>query len=109
VSAAFFLLVGGLANPEAWVAQRNIERYQATGRLDVAYLSTLGADAAPTIRSGLPRDLSACIISSHGLPAPEDALSWNLGRGRARDLGTDPLPGFDQAGCSVALREGMGG
>jgi hypothetical protein len=109
VSAAVFLLVGGLANPEAWVAQRNIERYHATGRLDVAYLSTLGADAAPTIRSGLPRDLSACILSSHGLPAPEDALSWNLGRGRARDLGTDPLPGFDQAGCSMALREGMGG
>lgn len=109
LSAAVFLLVGGLANPEAWVAQRNIERYHETGRLDVAYLSTLGADAAPAIRSGLPRDLSACIISSHGLPAPEDALSWNLGRDRARDLGTDPLPGFDQDSCSVALREGIGG
>lgn len=109
VSAAVFLLVGGLANPEAWVAQRNIERYHQTGRLDVAYLSTLGADAAPTIRSGLPQDLSACIISSHGLPAPEDALSWNVGRDRARDLGTDPLPGFDQTSCSVALSEGMGG
>ncbi|HEU5144624.1 MAG TPA: DUF4173 domain-containing protein, partial [Dermatophilaceae bacterium] len=109
LSGALFLLVGGLANPEAWVAERNIERYHATGRLDVAYLSSLGPDAAPTIRSGLPRDLSACIISSHGLPDADDVLAWNLGRDRAHDLGTDPLPGFDQARCSVALREGIGG
>ena len=109
ISAALFLLVGGLVNPEAWVAQQNIDRYPATGKLDVSYLSTLGADAAPTIRAGLPRDLSACIISSHGLPRAEDALAWNLGRARARELGTEPLAGFDQAACSTALSEGIGG
>jgi signal transduction histidine kinase len=109
LSFAVFLLLGGLANPEAWVAQRNIERYQSTGRLDVSYLSSLGPDAAPTIRSGLPQGLSACIISSHGLPGAEDTLSWNLGRARAHDLGSDPLPGFDQASCTVALTEGVGG
>ena len=52
VSAARFVLVGGLANPEAWVAQHNIDRYEATGKLDVAYLATLGPDAAPTIVAG---------------------------------------------------------
>ena len=50
-------LVIGLANPEAWVAQQNIDRYHATGKLDAAYLASLGADAAPTTRAGLPPDL----------------------------------------------------
>ena len=55
VSAAAFVLVGGLANPEAWVAQRNIDRYVATGRLDASYLVTLGDDALPTIIDGAAR------------------------------------------------------
>ena len=55
VSAAAFVLVGGLVNPEAWVAQRNIDRYVATGRLDASYLVTLGADALPTIIDGAAR------------------------------------------------------
>ncbi|HEX5967552.1 MAG TPA: DUF4173 domain-containing protein, partial [Intrasporangium sp.] len=109
LSGALFILVMGLANPEAWVAQQNIDRYHATGKLDAAYLASLGADAAPTIRAGLPQDLSACIISSHGLPAQDDALGWNLGRARASDLGSDPLTGFDQATCSTVLSRGIGG
>ena len=78
------LLVIGLANPEAWVAQRNIERYETTGRLDLEYLSSLGPDAAPVIDAGLPDDLAACALGWR--PDPEltdDALSWNLGRWRA--------------------------
>jgi len=106
---ALFILVIGLANPEAWVAQQNIDRYHATGKLDAAYLASLGADAAPTIRAGLPPDLSACIISSQGLPAQDDALGWNLGRARASALGSDPLTGFDQSTCSTVLSGGIGG
>lgn len=109
LSGAVFVLVIGLANPEAWVAERNIDRFHETGRLDVAYLASLGADAAPTIRAGLPQDLSACIISSHGLPESEDVLAWNLGRSAARGLGADPLPGFDQQACTTALSRGIGG
>lgn len=109
LSAALFLLVGGLVNPEAWVAQRNIDRYVATGKLDMQYLSTLGPDASPTIRSGLPPDLSACVINAQGLPVADDALAWNLGRARARDLGSDPLPAVDPAACTTALRQGIGG
>ena len=85
VSAVAFVLVGGLANPEAWVAQRNIDRYQATGKLDAAYLRSLGADATPTIVAGLPRDVSACIVLPSTIAARaarEDVLSWNLGRSR---------------------------
>ncbi|WP_330474025.1 DUF4153 domain-containing protein [Terrabacter sp. C0L_2] len=94
VSAAAFVLVGGLANPEAWVAQRNIDRYQATGKLDPYYLAGLGADAEPTIVAGLPAPVSSCILSTRPAPTPDDLLGWNLGRSRAaaqRPAGTsDP-------------------
>ncbi|GAA6526492.1 DUF4153 domain-containing protein [Intrasporangium sp. DVR] len=89
VSAAVLLLVGGLANPEAWVAQRNIDRYHATGKLDTAYLFTLGADAAPTIRAGLPADLSSCLLLSKPPAPPDDLLGWNLGRDSAADVTAD--------------------
>ena len=39
LTLALFVLVIGLANPEAWVAQQNIDRYHATGKLDAAYLA----------------------------------------------------------------------
>ena len=85
LSAVLLVLVAGLANPEAWVAQRNIDRYEATGRLDPYYLSSLGADAAPTIVGGLPTDLATCVLA--GQPTqPDDVLGWNLGRARAADL-----------------------
>lgn len=83
ISAAVFLLVIGLANPEAWVAQQNIQRYQSTGRLDLAYLRTLGADATPVITDGLPADLARCVLPLDSYRT-DDALEWNLGRSRAR-------------------------
>ncbi|MDO5739044.1 MAG: DUF4173 domain-containing protein [Ornithinimicrobium sp.] len=85
-SAAAMLLTIGLANPDAWVAQRNIDRFEATGRLDVSYLSTLGADAVPVIKQGLPADLAACALGWRpDDQLVDDALAWNLGRTRALD------------------------
>jgi two-component system, OmpR family, sensor histidine kinase BaeS len=99
VSGAALLLLGGLANPEAWVAERNIDRYAATGKLDVRYLETLGDDAVPTIVAGLPPDVLACLGAR---PEPSTSLlEWNLGRERAADaLATLPAqaPGAGSAG-----------
>lgn len=87
MAAAAFVLVGGLVNPEAWVAQHNIDRFVATGKLDASYLSTLGSDAAPTISNGaLPTSVADCIVGKMWRPRVEDALSWNLGRQRAAAL-----------------------
>lgn len=86
-SGAALLLVIGLANPEAWVAQQNIERYQATGKLDLDYLATLGADATPVIEQGLPADLAQCVITRQPRSeVTDDWLAWNLGRVRAADV-----------------------
>jgi two-component system sensor histidine kinase BaeS len=84
VSGAVLLLVGGLANPEAWVAGRNIDRYAATGKLDVRYLESLGDDAVPTIVAGLPPEVLACFGPR---PASTSSLlEWNLGRERAEEV-----------------------
>lgn len=90
-SGATMLLVIGLANPEAWVAEQNIERYQTTGKLDLAYLSTLGPDATPVIEQGLPADLARCVVTQQRAPEADDWLSWNLGRARAADV-----PGYGE-------------
>ena len=54
VSAAVFALGFAAMNPDAWVAARNIDRFDAGKSLDTAYLSTLGADATPVIVERLP-------------------------------------------------------
>lgn len=110
VSAAVFVLVGGLANPEAWVAQRNIDRYQATGKLDAPYLRTLGVDATPAIVAGLPRELSACIVLPSAVAARadrEDALSWNLGRSREAAAAPAPMTDAEAARCPDLMVTGL--
>lgn len=90
VSGAVALVGLAAVNPDAWVAQRNLDRYEATGRLDLDYLQTLSADAAPVIVDGLPGEVSRCVLQLLPLNSldPEvldDARAWNLGRSRADD------------------------
>lgn len=42
-----------LINPDAFIARQNLARYEATGDLDAAYLTTLSHDAAPYLRQAL--------------------------------------------------------
>ncbi|HYN92786.1 MAG TPA: DUF4173 domain-containing protein, partial [Pilimelia sp.] len=89
VGTAVAALLGLVAlNPDRFIAERNIERYVHTQRLDVWYLGTLSADAAPALVELSPA-LRACTLEH--LPA-ELALTdgdwryWNLARSRARAL-----------------------
>lgn len=87
LSGAVFVLGYGALNPQGWVAQTNIARYHETGRLDPAYLSSLGADATSAIVSGgLPADLTTCILDRRNAGSPDDVLGWNLARSRSADL-----------------------
>ncbi len=105
VSGALFTLGFAAMNPQAWVAERNIDRYETSGVLDTAYLSTLTADAVPVIVERLPGDLGACVAHaalSGGRSTSDDALSWNLGRSRAAEaIATVPEP----ADCSGYLTD----
>lgn len=101
VSGAVALVGLAAINPDAWVAERNLDRWEATGKLDLSYLQTLSADAAPVIVDRLPEDVARCVLepsSSDVLreESVEDARAWNLARSRAVDaldaIGLEPVP-----------------
>jgi hypothetical protein len=88
-------------NPDAWIAQHNLDRYEATGKLDVAYLTQLSADALPTLAS-LEEPLRACVFS-HPRDLDDDALEWNLGRARAREVVDDKTYADVSGDCAADL------
>lgn len=81
ISGAVALLALAAINPDAWIAERNLQRYADSGRLDASYLRSLSADAVPEIVSTLPEG-AACLVPEPS-EAPEGVWSWNLGRARA--------------------------
>ncbi|WP_306512292.1 DUF4153 domain-containing protein [Janibacter hoylei] len=107
VAAAVLTIVGTVGNTNAWVADRNIERWQATGKIDTWYLSSLPADAVPTIESSaLPAHIKQCALSMHQVygAGDEDTLAgWNLARSRADEIRQrydDPTQCTDSRGWS---------
>ena len=112
VSAAVFALGFAAMNPDAWVAARNIDRFDQGQSLDTDYLSSLSADAAPVIVEGLPADVASCVLESAwvGSGDEDDLLSWNLGRSRATSAAsTLPPPPSDGTGCSAVLSDDYAG
>ena len=94
VTGAVAVLGLAAINPDAWVAGRNIDRFEATGNLDISYLQSLSADAAPVIAERLPADAAACALrelpDEDFDPSQEPRpLDWNLGRSRAQDALAD--------------------
>nr|WP_236647070.1 DUF4173 domain-containing protein [Micromonospora acroterricola] len=85
IGTAVLALLGlALVNPDRLIADRNVDRYRETGRLDVGYLAGLSADAVPAL-DRLPEPLRACALREIAAELPRDGL-WaaNLGRERAR-------------------------
>jgi hypothetical protein len=101
LTGAASLLALALSNPEAMIAQHNLDRYAQTAKVDRFYLQRLSADAVPTLAAA-GVDLT-CMYDVHDL-GHDDWLEWNLGRTRAAhhpgtnrtaptlDLCGDPLP-----------------
>ncbi|HXH79345.1 DUF4153 domain-containing protein [Nocardioides sp.] len=119
ITGAVALLGLAAINPDAWVAGRNIDRYEATGKLDLNYLQTLSADAAPVIAERLPAKVAACTLrylqEERLFQRFDGPLGWNLGRWQARralagldiasvQLGTVPVGAteFDQCRLTMA-------
>jgi hypothetical protein len=109
VSAAVFTLVFVAMNPDAWVAQRNIDRFEAGRSLDVLYLSTLSADATPTLVDNLPDEVIGCMVAArYDIQPSDDTLAWNLGRHRAQAVleGRDVVwPVVDAVDCTRVLTD----
>ena len=84
-TAAVTLLTLAAINPDAFVAQRNVDRYQATGKIDLDYLQGLSADAVPVLDT-LPEPQRSCVLSSPTDWVGRGLGGWNLSRSRAADL-----------------------
>ncbi|MQA26494.1 MAG: DUF4173 domain-containing protein [Micromonosporaceae bacterium] len=80
----------GLAalNPDAFIAERNVARYEQTGKIDTQYLGQLSADAVPAL-DRLPEPLRSCAVApiASDLAAPDEPWhAYNISRERARQL-----------------------
>lgn len=91
--SAAALLVFNLANPDGIVARRNVERFQQTGQVDLAYLGRLSPDAFPALAT-LPSPLRGCVLGPHAdlLAEPDSWPAWNLARDRGRAVLERTLP-----------------
>lgn len=84
LSGAVVLLGVAALNPDAWIAEQNLDRFAETGRVDWGYLRGLSDDAVPVLAK-LPEDLRTCALRGRSA-ASGDWLEWNLGRARAADV-----------------------
>ncbi len=98
---AFVALLGFLAtlnliNPDAFITQQNLARYQATGKLDAQYLTEFSDDAVPALAQGLGQlsgDEQGIVRDylQHRLESMEHDAGWrewpsfNLARWQAYD------------------------
>jgi hypothetical protein len=87
-STAVGLLAFAALNPDRFVAARNIDRYERTGRVDMGYLSWLSADAVPELRRLPPAGrVCALVRASEELRHQHDPwYAYNAGRAAARQV-----------------------
>jgi hypothetical protein len=84
---ALALIGFSLANPDSRIADRNVDRWRETGRIDLDYVAGLSADATPALnRLPAPLRRPALAEISRRLSRDEPWSSANLSRSRARTL-----------------------
>ncbi|MGM1063354.1 DUF4153 domain-containing protein [Saccharothrix sp. Mg75] len=77
------LLALAALNPDRFVAERAVDRWERTAKIDLAHLSGLSDDSVPAVLR-LPDHLRDCAFAMRGRFAADDWRSWNLGREVAR-------------------------
>ncbi len=100
-SAAAGVLAFGLVSPDALIAERNVQRFEQTGKFDLDYTRQLSADAVPALDK-LPEPQRSCALRriADGLgtdPGPWYATS--LGESRARRIIDERPPSVDPGVC----------
>ncbi|WP_182380104.1 DUF4153 domain-containing protein [Nocardioides sp. WS12] len=101
VSGAVAVLGVAAINPDAWIAQHNLDRYADDGKVDWSYLQGLSEDAVPVLED-LPSAERACVLFGREV-RNDDWLEWNLGRDRANLTSAD-IPRSDDAVCQEVTR-----
>jgi len=96
------LLALAVLNPDRFIADRNVDRFAATGRIDLHYLNTLSADAVPALDrlTGNDRACALWLAELRLHREPDDWRSFNVARLKARALLADEPAGA----CGVYRR-----
>ena len=92
VSGVVALLGVAAINPDAWIAERNLDRYADTGRVDWHFLRNLSADAVPvfgTVRR--PRSRAGCRATGPRTTTGSPGTSAGAGPSAAIDDGPDAM------------------
>ncbi|MEH3054468.1 MAG: DUF4173 domain-containing protein [Patulibacter minatonensis] len=100
LTSAVFAIGTVALNPDGRVAERNVQRYAETGRIDTDYLETLSADALPSL-TGLPEPLASCVArhvqdETLGTGDRDPLPGLNVGRSRGRSALAALPPGQAQ-------------
>jgi hypothetical protein len=74
VSAAAGVLAFGVMSPDAVIAEHNVQRHMAEGKLDQGYLEGLSVDAVPAL-DRLEEPLRSCLLAEF-TDELDDALPW---------------------------------
>jgi hypothetical protein len=74
-SAAAGVLAFGLVSPDGLIAERNVQRYEDTGRFDLEYAQGLSADAVPAL-DRLEEPMRSCVLSEIKADMDEANLPW---------------------------------
>jgi hypothetical protein len=86
------LLVVAAVNPDRFIADHNVERFERTGRIDMTYLCELSADAVPALIR-LPEPVRRRTSVPYGPGFSDGWRSWDLGRATARNALDEAGPG----------------
>lgn len=78
LSGAVLLFLLAMLNPDAWIAQHHLNRYDETGKVDGYYLQSLSLYVVPVL-AAQPDEVVACALRSHEV-SDDNWLEWNFGR-----------------------------
>ncbi|MEK7069162.1 MAG: DUF4173 domain-containing protein [Patescibacteria group bacterium] len=85
-AVVFFVAAMNFLNPDVFIAQKNLERFNATGKIDFDYLSGLSSDAAPVLigifekSDATERSPLGRALYDRSIVGPEAWQSWNQSR-----------------------------
>lgn len=101
-SAAAGVLAFGLLSPDALIAERNVQRYEETGKFDFDYARQLSADAVPAL-DGLPEPQRSCALKEMADELGDERGPWfatSVGEARARRIiEKRPVAAVDATRC----------
>uniref|UniRef100_UPI003F7F4466 DUF4153 domain-containing protein n=1 Tax=Streptomyces flavofungini TaxID=68200 RepID=UPI003F7F4466 len=100
-SAAAGVLAFGLLSPDALIAERNVQRYEETGKFDADYARQLSADAVPALDE-LPEPQRSCALTDIADDLGDERPPWyalSLGESRARRIIADRPASVDPGVC----------